>query len=179
MPKKKKRAPAEKRRMPKTLEATLYCYVEPANKKHACTEGKARFGSFSGYVNALISKDRGVQPKLGTWKAREKEEKLPARVKKVKGKRPARKARARKRLKKAKRKSASRTSTRPTARGRVSPSRKRRAYRTKSRSIARSKTRRPKLRSARRLTSRSSKRPVGRPPLHRKKRMRSSTRRAA
>lgn len=53
----------------KNLTATLYCYVEVDNAAYAKKEGKALFGSFSAYVNALIARDRGVTPRLGTWKA--------------------------------------------------------------------------------------------------------------
>lgn len=61
--------------MPKTLSEPLYCYVEPDNGKHARTEGKKLFGSFSCYVNALIAKDRGVKPALGFWQAKGEAEK--------------------------------------------------------------------------------------------------------
>jgi hypothetical protein len=51
----------------KILTATLYCYVEPKNADHARKQGKdAKYGTFSGYVNALIAKDRGVKPTAGT-----------------------------------------------------------------------------------------------------------------
>lgn len=55
----------------KVLTTPLYAYCEPANAKFARIEGKTRYGSFSGYVNALIAKDRGVKPKVGFWKPKE------------------------------------------------------------------------------------------------------------
>lgn len=55
--------------VPKVLDTTLFCYVEKDNAKHAKKDGKKLFGSFSAYVNALIARDRGVEPKLGSWKA--------------------------------------------------------------------------------------------------------------
>ena len=55
-------------RLPRHLSHILFCYVEPENGEHARTHGKNLFGSFSAYVNALISKDRGVAPHLGHWK---------------------------------------------------------------------------------------------------------------
>lgn len=64
------------RRVPKVLPATLYCYVESANAKHAKTTGKKLFGSFSSYVNALIAKDRGATPALGAWKSEGESAKL-------------------------------------------------------------------------------------------------------
>lgn len=60
----------------KALNGKLYCYVEAENAKHAKTHGKLMFGSHSAYVNALIAKDRGVTPKLGTWKAEGESKKL-------------------------------------------------------------------------------------------------------
>jgi hypothetical protein len=68
-------------RMPKTLSAPLFCYLEPGNAKHARTVGKKLFGSFSAYVNALIANDRGVKPALGKWKSDGESKAL--RVKKV------------------------------------------------------------------------------------------------
>lgn len=53
----------------KNLNTTLYCYVESINEKYAKSVGKKLFGSHSAYVNALIAKDRGGEPKLGSWKA--------------------------------------------------------------------------------------------------------------
>lgn len=44
-------------------------YFSEGNKKHAETVGKTLFGSVSAYVNALISKDRGRTPELGSWKS--------------------------------------------------------------------------------------------------------------
>lgn len=44
-------------------------YFSEGNKKHAETHGKTLFGSVSAYINALISKDRGKTPELGSWKA--------------------------------------------------------------------------------------------------------------
>lgn len=64
----------------KVLSSVLYCYVEPANGEHAKEFGAKVFGSFSAYVNALISKDRGVTPHLGSWKVKEDE----ARIKRAK-----------------------------------------------------------------------------------------------
>lgn len=58
----------KKRRVPKVLSKIVYCYLEPANKKHAKTKGAKLFGSLSAYLNALVSKDRGASPVLGTWK---------------------------------------------------------------------------------------------------------------
>lgn len=55
--------------LPKNLDTILYCYVEKENAKHAKTEGKKLFGSFSAYVNVLIANDRGAKPALGSWKA--------------------------------------------------------------------------------------------------------------
>lgn len=55
--------------LPKNLDTSLYCYVEKENASYAKKEGKKLFGSYSAYVNALIANDRGVQPKLGNWKA--------------------------------------------------------------------------------------------------------------
>lgn len=52
----------------KTLDAHLYCYVQRSNAKWAKAFGTKIFGSQSAYINALIAKDRGVKPKLGTWK---------------------------------------------------------------------------------------------------------------
>jgi hypothetical protein len=63
------KAKKTKRTVPKDLSHTLYCYVEPANGAHAREEGAKLFGSYSAYINALIAKDRGVPPILGTWKA--------------------------------------------------------------------------------------------------------------
>ena len=65
-----------KRRVPKTLGTTLYCYVEKANYKHAHSLGKDMFGSASSYVNALIARDRGVKPALGDWKSKGEAKKL-------------------------------------------------------------------------------------------------------
>lgn len=68
----KKSKPAHKRkkkyaRTGKILTDTLYLYVEPGSKKHAISQGKKpKYGTVSGYVNALIAKDRGVKPKRGT-----------------------------------------------------------------------------------------------------------------
>lgn len=45
-------------------------YFSEGNKKYAETVGKTLFGSASAYVNALISKDRGQKPSLGSWKAK-------------------------------------------------------------------------------------------------------------
>lgn len=52
----------------RNLNTTLYAYVERKNKEHADSIGKKLFGSTSGYVNALIARDRGVTPKLGVRK---------------------------------------------------------------------------------------------------------------
>lgn len=56
------------RRTPKNLTNTLYCYVESANGKFVRTAYKAKgHESYSEYVNALISKERGVRaPKTKT-----------------------------------------------------------------------------------------------------------------
>lgn len=62
----------------KVLNATLYCYVESPNAKHAKRVGKNLFGSFSAYVNALIARDRGVKPRLGMWKAKGEADKARA-----------------------------------------------------------------------------------------------------
>ncbi len=52
----------------KNLNAVLYAYVELENFAHAKEFGKKYFGSQSTYVNYLISKDRGTEPKSGSWK---------------------------------------------------------------------------------------------------------------
>lgn len=65
MPKRKTRP----KDTPKTLDTTLFCYLEKDNAKFAKKEGKKLFGSYSAYINALIAKDRGAEPKLGAWKA--------------------------------------------------------------------------------------------------------------
>jgi hypothetical protein len=65
----------------KTLSEAVYAYCEGANARHAKTQGRKLFGSTSGYINALIAKDRGVKPRLGMWKARGESEML--RTKKV------------------------------------------------------------------------------------------------
>lgn len=62
--------PKKRPQTQRTLSTTLYCYVEERNARHAKTAGKKLFGSFSGYVNALIARDRGAKPALGSWKAR-------------------------------------------------------------------------------------------------------------
>lgn len=49
---------AAKRRLPKRLSQIFYCYVEPINGRHAREYGKKHFGSFSAYVDALVSADR-------------------------------------------------------------------------------------------------------------------------
>lgn len=46
------------RRNPKRLSALLYSYVTPINGKYARRIGKKNFGSFSAYVDALITADR-------------------------------------------------------------------------------------------------------------------------
>ncbi len=56
--------------IPKTLDATLYCYVQKGNAEFAKSYGKKLFGSFSAYVNALIAKDRGAKAQLGYWKSK-------------------------------------------------------------------------------------------------------------
>ena len=53
----------------KTLNSVLYCYLQPECAAYAKKEGKKLFGSFSGYVNALIANDMGKKPELGAWKA--------------------------------------------------------------------------------------------------------------
>ena len=50
------------------LTTHLYPWVERPNAVYARTVGAKKYGSFSSYINQLISKDRGVRPKLGTWK---------------------------------------------------------------------------------------------------------------
>lgn len=51
----------------KILTGLLYTYVEPGNLKHAKRQGKRpMYGTMSAYVNALIAKDRGVAPAMGT-----------------------------------------------------------------------------------------------------------------
>jgi hypothetical protein len=47
----------------------MYLYLEPGNARHAKAFGKKIFGSASAYVNALVAKDRGVKPVLGSWKS--------------------------------------------------------------------------------------------------------------
>lgn len=54
----KKTKKVAKRRTPKRLSHTLYSYVEPTNGKWAREYGKKYFGSFSSYVDKLISLDR-------------------------------------------------------------------------------------------------------------------------
>lgn len=68
---KKSKSPARKRkkyaRTGKILTRTLYAYVEPGNQRHALAQGKKpKYGTTSGYINAMIAKDRGVKPKGGT-----------------------------------------------------------------------------------------------------------------
>ena len=48
----------------KVVREILYCYISPQNSKYARGEGKKMFGRVSYYIDALISKDRGVKPKL-------------------------------------------------------------------------------------------------------------------
>lgn len=61
MAKRKNRKTIQKRRTPKRLSHTLYSYVEPANGKYARSYGKKWFGSFSSYVDKLISMDRKMR----------------------------------------------------------------------------------------------------------------------
>lgn len=75
----------------KVLNTPLYAYCEPGNAKYARVDGKKKFGSFSGYVNALIAKDRGVKPKVGFWKPKE-ETKKAAPIATPKKKKVAKKA---------------------------------------------------------------------------------------
>lgn len=78
---------------------TLYSYVRKANDKYAKTHGRKMFGSHSAYVDALISRDRGVKPILGAWKSEGESRKL--RVVAAKKKSPVKaKAKARKVTKK-------------------------------------------------------------------------------
>lgn len=56
-------------KMPKTLSTPLFAYTRKENAKYAKTAGKKLFGSYSAYIDALISRDRGIEPVLGSWKA--------------------------------------------------------------------------------------------------------------
>jgi hypothetical protein len=62
----KTKKPKKARRVGKRLSHTLYCYSQPLNGEYARTFGKANFGSFSNYVDALIGLDRkeGFSAKL-------------------------------------------------------------------------------------------------------------------
>lgn len=66
----------QQRRTSSYLPATLYCYLEPRNKRWAKTFGKKTFGSHSAYINALIAKDQGLKPVLGFWKAKGEAKKI-------------------------------------------------------------------------------------------------------
>ncbi len=81
-----------KKLLKRTLNSTLYCYVEPDNAKHAKTEGKRVWGSFSAYVNVLIANDRGVVAKLGAWRGATEEKRT--RKKKSRGKAAGTRAKA-------------------------------------------------------------------------------------
>lgn len=70
MAKAKKKAKKKVRRLPKVFNHVLYAYVRKENGDFARGHGANLFGSFSGYIDALISKDRGVKPRLGAWKAK-------------------------------------------------------------------------------------------------------------
>lgn len=74
--KRPKKKQSSKAKTNKILNTLLWCYVEPGNHTHARKFGKKLFGSHSAYVNALIAKDRGVKPKLGSWKAKGESDKL-------------------------------------------------------------------------------------------------------
>lgn len=58
MVKQKKQVSKTTRRTPKRLSHTLYSYVAPVNGEYARTFGKKKFGSFSNYVDVLITLDR-------------------------------------------------------------------------------------------------------------------------
>lgn len=58
MAKRKKSAKKTVRRTPKRLSHTLYSYVEPNNGEYAREFGKKYFGSFSAYIDVLITEDR-------------------------------------------------------------------------------------------------------------------------
>ena len=51
----------------RTLNTTLYLYVQKENAEFAKKMGKTpKFLSASGYVNTLIAKARGVKPAIGS-----------------------------------------------------------------------------------------------------------------
>lgn len=106
------------RRLPKTLDATLYCYVEKSNEKYAKDQGKQKYGSHSAYINTLICKDRGTKPP-------ELERKNAAPKKPAKAK--AQKASARK-----KSKPRARKQKRKAAKSRVARSSKKSSFRSPS-----------------------------------------------
>ena len=61
-PKKKKYA-----RVGQILTHTVYAYVEKENQAFAKEQGaRPKYGTVSAYINALIAKDRGVAPAIGT-----------------------------------------------------------------------------------------------------------------
>lgn len=70
--KQKKTVSKTKKASKATLSATLYAFVEPANKKFVqiqARKSKVFRGNTSAYVNALIAKKRGVSPTITGFKA--------------------------------------------------------------------------------------------------------------
>ena len=49
------------------LSQTLFVYVEKENAEFAKAQGKKLFGSVSSYVNAILARERNVEPALGKW----------------------------------------------------------------------------------------------------------------
>ncbi len=111
------------RRTPSVLASTLYCYVEPTNKKRAIAQGVAKFGSFSNYVNFLIAQDHKDKASMARSQAIAAKSTAPRKDKpKSKKKSPAKKSKRQAKGKMAKRRATSTSQTQKSATSRKAQS---------------------------------------------------------